>query len=416
MGEGRIKTADPMSHTALPRLLYLSNLPVEATLHGSALLYRLLQTYPSSRLRIVEGYRTSCAGKRLSGAAYDSVHIAADRLLYSRFKTAYSRWLSVAAAGRARRVPAALGGFKPEAVLTVTVGYLWQTAAEYARRENLPLHLIMHDDWGLDRHRLKSVYRQARSRLCVSPQMAAEYHRRFGATAQVLYPSRAVDSETFDAPPARLAEVGRPLTFAFTGSINTPGYSRLLRTLAEQLAPHGGRLLIFGPIQADHAASSGLVGPNIHLGGMLRSSELIHRLRAEADVLFVPMSFAEEDRHNMELSFPSKLTDCTAVGIPLLICGPEYSSAVRWARENPTVAEVVTRDDATSLSLAVERLMNDPAHRIALGESALQLGNRYFSHAAAWRIFCTALTEGRMLSWPTCDPAARHISVAHETA
>ena len=43
-------------HTdGLPRLLYVGDVPVEASYHGSALIYRLLQRYPVERLRIVEG-------------------------------------------------------------------------------------------------------------------------------------------------------------------------------------------------------------------------------------------------------------------------------------------------------------------------------------------------------------------------
>ena len=38
----------------LPRLLYLGDVPVEASYHGSALLYRLLQAYPAERLTIIE--------------------------------------------------------------------------------------------------------------------------------------------------------------------------------------------------------------------------------------------------------------------------------------------------------------------------------------------------------------------------
>jgi hypothetical protein len=68
------------------------------------------------------------------------------------------------------------------------------------------------------------------------------------------------------------------------------------------------------------------------------------------------MSFNAVDRANMEISFPSKLTDYTAVGLPLLIYGPHYCSAVQWARENPGVAEVVTADNAETL----ERPHYDP--------------------------------------------------------
>ena len=75
----------------------------------------------------------------------------------------------------------------------------------------------------------------------------------------------------------------------------------------------------------------GLDLPNIRLGGLLKSDELLRRLRADADVLFVPMSFAADDHDNMRMGFPSKLTDYTAVGLPLLIAGPADCSAVRWA-------------------------------------------------------------------------------------
>ena len=54
------------------------------------------------------------------------------------------------------------------------------------------------------------------------------------------------------------------------------------------------------------------------------------------------------DRINMEMAFPSKLADCTATGLPLLIYGPAYCSAVTWARENPGVAEVVETEGALS--------------------------------------------------------------------
>ena len=42
-----------------------------------------------------------------------------------------------------------VGDFAPQAVMTVVHGAQWQTAAAYARRRNLPLHLIAHDQWRL---------------------------------------------------------------------------------------------------------------------------------------------------------------------------------------------------------------------------------------------------------------------------
>ena len=102
------------------------------------------------------------------------------------------------------------------------------------------------------------------------------------------------------------------------------------------------------------------------------------------------MSFAASDRANMEMAFPSKLADYTATGVPLLIYGPSYCSAVAWARENPGVAEVVEAEP--DLSAAIKRLATNPDHRLALGKRALETGREYFSHACIQQRFHQSLS------------------------
>ena len=102
------------------------------------------------------------------------------------------------------------------------------------------------------------------------------------------------------------------------------------------------------------------------------------------------MSFDASDRVNMQMAFPSKLADYTATGLPLLIYGPTYCSAVVWARENPGVAEVV--EDKADLNNAINRLANNPSHRIALGKRALAAGREYFTHARAQQVFHQCLS------------------------
>src|SRR6185503_9765819 len=156
------------------------------------------------------------------------------------------------------------------------------------------------------------------------------------------------------------------------------GYAHALIALSQALDTVNGRLLIFGPLTVDQARQIGLDRPNITVGGLLSWSDLINRLRHEVDALFVPMSFDARDRSNMEMAFPSKLADCTAVGVPLLIYGPGYCSAVRWAKENPGVAEIVEGPEA--LTEAVRRLSTDPLLRQTLGTMALEVGHKYFAH------------------------------------
>ena len=181
-------------------------------------------------------------------------------------------------------------------------------------------------------------------------------------------------------------------TFAFAGTINSPGYARLLRHLAECLDAHQGQLLIFGPVTSEQAASAGLAHPRIRICGLLPSGELMTRLRNEADVLFVPMSFAPEDRINMQMGFPSKLTDYTAIGLPMLVCAPPYSSVVQWLNANPGVAEVVTTEQPLALVEAVARIVTDANHRWRLAEQAQAIGDRFFSAAETEAVFLGALT------------------------
>jgi glycosyltransferase involved in cell wall biosynthesis len=289
-----------------------------------------------------------------------------------------------------------LNGFKPEAVLTVAHGFGWLAAADIARARTVPLHLVVHDDWPrvadiaprfrnwLDR-RFADVYRQAQSRLCVSPAMSKLYRERYGQPAQVIYPSRAPGCPDFDAPPEHLARNDKPFTIAFAGSINSNGYIQALLALQDALKPVAGRLLLFGPLTPDIASQAGLHGPNTEVRGLLSSSDLMARLRDEAHALFAPMSFDACDRANMEMAFPSKLADYTATGLPLLIYGPDYCSAVTWARENPGVAEVV--EARADLAGAIKRLAGDPSHRVSLGKCALDTGHQYFTHGRARQIF-----------------------------
>ena len=388
------------------RLLYIADVPVEASYHGSALLYRLLEDYPVDRLEIVEaGTGASLPERRMAGVRYTAAALPLNRLQTTRFAPWYSQACLLAASIRARRFSGIVDRFKPDAILTVTHGVSWISAAALAEKRGLPLHLICHDEWaraivstGVSRawadDIFGSYYRVAASRLCVSAFMAEDYEVRYGAVGSVLYPSRARDAVRYTSPPKRIGTNTEQFTCAFAGTINSAGMVAALKSLATVLEQQHGRLLIFGPLDVAQAKVSGLDAKNIEICGLLSSSELMETLRDRAHALFVPMSFAAQDRPNMEVSFPSKLTDYTAVGLPLLIYGPEYCSAVRWARSNDGVAEVVVYEDESALTEAVLRLAGQSAYRMQLAANALAVGDQYFSHAAAARVFETGLAAG----------------------
>jgi len=382
-----------------PRLLYVGDVPVEASYHGSALLHRLLSDYPPKKLTIIETATQSETSRRLPQVNYLSCPIGNQRWLNTRFHPYVFAWFTQTGKRSAPKITQSLNGFAFESVLTVAHGFGWLAAAEIAERRNVPLHLIVHDDWPrvadvapafrnlLDK-RFANVYHQAQSRLCVSPAMSRSYGKRYGKPAQTIYPSRAATCAQYDEPPARLARNDHAFTIAFAGTINSTGYIRALAALQEALKPIGGRLLIFGPTTSAEAHQFGLNVADVR--GLVSSSELIANLRNEADALFVPMSFDPADRINMEMAFPSKLADYTATGLPLLIYGPTYCSAVTWARENAGVAMVVNSEP--NLREAIALLANNPDTRIALGRRALTVGREYFTHDRAREQFYKTLS------------------------
>lgn len=383
------------------KLLYVGDVPVESSYHGSALLHRLLSDYPPDKLTIIETAAQSETQRRLPNVNYISYPIGKSRWLNTRLHPYALVWFTQAGKRLAPRISRSVNGFGFESVLTVAHGFGWLAAADIARKRNVGLHLMVHDDWAraanvapafrnwLDT-RFASVYRQAQSRLCVSPAMSRFYQERYGAPAQVIYPSRAANCPAFAEPPARLARNDKPFTIAFAGTINSNGYIRALSALQDALKPVDGRLLIFGPLTSEVAQQVGLSDRNTEVRGLLTSSELLTCLRDEADALFVPMSFDQEDRANMEMAFPSKLADYTATGLPLLIYGPGYCSAVAWARENAGVAEVVEAEG--ELGKAVECLAHNPENRMSLAKRALAVGREYFTYDRVQQIFRRSLS------------------------
>jgi hypothetical protein len=382
----------------MPRLLYIADVPVESSQHGSALMFRALETYPADRLRIFETASPSDPQRRLPGIEYASLPIGSQRWLNSRLHGVYSAWLSWRAASRAGRITASLAGFEVEAVATVAHGFGWITASEVARRLRVPLHLIVHDDWPrasaiaeacrpwLDRM-FGRIYRGAASRLCVSPIMAEEYARRYGATGALMYPSRSKDCPTFAAKAPRTLEAS-DLVIGYGGNSSSQIVDCLV-ALAEALPGTRARLELFGNFDDASQQRLAAASPAISFRGFVPYHQMIRELREIADVLFVPMSF---DAAHRGLSFPSKLTDYTAAGLPLLIYAPPDSAAVRWAREQGEAAEIVERAGSSGLRTALERLRADTPRRGLLAASAVMAGHRSFDSAGARAVLASAVS------------------------
>ncbi len=387
----------------LPRLLYVGEVDVQAYCHGSLLLYRLLQSYPHGSLQILE---TSAGGseapRRLVGVPYHHAPVRGQFLFHNRHARAYAGLLPKISAKLSGAMASAMKGLSWDALLTVAHGHSWVRACDLAVEMGRPVHLVIHDDWPryaasspAMRRRLEAEfaprYRGAASRLCVSPMMEREYHDRYLARGTVLYPARSQELQPAESAHAKNGALLKKPVLAFAGTVATPGQARLLKLCSQALEPLGGRLLVYGPITPEDMRRHGLDAPNVEPRGLIPSREIVRELSREADLLYLPMSFDAADTEMIRINFPSKLTDYTATGLPVVICAPPHSSAAVWAGEQPDAAVVVEREDAAALRATLEALCREPRERQRLAAGALRAGAEYFSPERAQRVFQEAI-------------------------
>jgi hypothetical protein len=393
-----------MSDSGLPRLAYVADVNVQNYCHGSLQLFRLLSGYPPEKLRIIETtWNCSAPERRLPGVAYQHHRPRWTRLLHQSRFPGLAPFLAKLAQRRWREMGRLMEDFQPEALLTVAHGFSWLAVSELSCRKNLPLHLIIHDDWV--RHptfsssvslQLDAVfqehYRSAASRLCVSAVMEESYRKSYGIAGTVLYPTRSTDLAVAAEPPSRLGQELSQLTVAFAGTLH-PGQIAPMRTMVEVLANTKGRLLIFGPMTQAELDHAGLCGPQVEFRGMHSPNDLIAAVRREADLLYAPISFDEQWRGNASMGFPSKLTDYSAAALPMLIHGPSWASAVQWGLQEADCAIVLQDPASEPLEAALLKIQRDPQLRFRLAQGAVLAGQKYFSADAAALIFGRSLSE-----------------------
>ena len=203
----------------------------------------------------------------------------------------------------------------------------------------------------------------------------------------------------FAAAAPRELQAGEKLVIGYGGN-GCPEVVSCLRILAQVLAGANARLSIFGPFAEAVQRELLAISPAITFHGMVPYRQMIEGLRATADLLFVPMAFGDESRDNMIVSFPSKLTDYTATGRPLLIYGPSYCSAVRWARLNQDVAEVVDQVDPDRLLKSLHQLRTCPSRRLVLAERAVEVGAQCFDASSAREVLHAVLMPSPHESLP----------------
>lgn len=377
----------------------LSNAIPETWYAGSLVLYRMLDGYPADRLMVV-GPRPQQRSRILS-CEYRHVPLPrSTRLDTTRLAQAKRSLQSICRVGRIADadVDRAIGAFAPEVVLTVMEQRDYLDAAHrLCQRRGLPLAVIVHDRLEAfervyppfrkaQQRGLAAIYRSAAARLCVSPEMEQRLRVDYGAPGTVLYPSRSEDLAP--RPPAESEQLKDPphLTLGYAGSLSY-GYGDRIRELMPELAASGVRLRLF----SRDVAGSDVAG--VTQAGARQPAEVWALVKQHCDAVWLPYAQGPEHRSLYETHFPSKLTEYLALGMPVLVTGPDYATGVTWAARHPDAVLTVANDSIESVREATRRLRDEPALRTQLAAAAPAAGDADFDPAAIRRRFLSTLRE-----------------------
>ncbi len=218
--------------------------------------------------------------------------------------------------------------------------------------------------------RFKQLYQQSQLVFCVNEELQQALGSH--SNLQILFP---IPNPFIKREFLGVQEDGFTVTYAGTLSGIYGSMMQDLCQLCQDIPKI--KLKLFGPPLDWPELIVQQVKANGIYGGFISRDMLIDELR-KAKALLVAMSFNQRDKMRMHTSFPSKIIEYCQFGKPIIIWGPDYSSAVRWGQKYQS-ALVVTSPSAQTLVEAIEELAVQPEEQIRLGNKALEIAREMFN-------------------------------------
>jgi glycosyltransferase involved in cell wall biosynthesis len=278
-------------------------------------------------------------------------------------------------------------------VLTVAHGEGFMAAERFAHRHQLPLVALFQDWWPdmarvhrpiqrLVGRRFRKLYSTADAAICVCTGMLETLGSN--PNAVVLYPIPATNV------PVSCTATLHPSPFKILYSGNLGEYGTMLGEVLEASLEQPDILI---QVRGNNPEWSAERKSKMRENGRWLDFAPRHELDAwlaSADAFLIPMVFDPSIRQRMETSFPSKLIEFAQFGKPLIIWGPEYCSASRWAREGDK-ALCVTDPAPSAVLAALKGLRADTTQLKYLTERAAVAANEEFSPKRLQAQFMAAL-------------------------
>jgi hypothetical protein len=284
-------------------------------------------------------------------------------------------------------VLAAAKKFKPDIIFTIAGAWAWTTLMSQRLAQELQVPLVgSFNDWfdfsgilhpmarPLLEKKFRSFYQACDLAWCTSEGMREELgpHRN----AQVLYPIGAVQQ-----PADKNSSIARngksKFVAAFAGNLGN-WYGKMLEQVVTAAIQSQSPIefKIFGSNPSWSAEFDKLVKDR----GIFQGHRPFDQLRVEmksVDSLLLLMGFGEDCALTERTSFKTKFLDYLCFEKPILLWGPEYCSAVRYAKEFDS-AEICTSADPKDFLKKIEKLSHDADRQQILVRNAGVMYNDRF--------------------------------------
>ncbi len=345
------------------RVILISSVRPAPTSAGPMVLHRYLVDQPGIDLEVYGGEPTGF-----------SFWMLVRRVVGRLGRTKMRRWsedMWVLLQGRWMdgQLPVKIDPRQKTVVMTVAHGDGFIAARRFAKCHQLPLVSFFQDWWpdiaevhGFAKRRLEREFRElaneSAAAICISEGMK----RNLGNRNCVVLPPMPAASQ---ARPARNAasSVGKKVQVLYFG--NLAEYGCMLGEALKALEGNEHVELVVRGARpnwpVEFAAEMKRQGKWLEFA----PREELEAWLESADAFLVPMEFDPAMRRRIETSFPSKLIEFSQFGKPLVVWGPEYCSAVEWARRTGA-ALCVTNPDAVALAGALQNLASSHALRASL--------------------------------------------------
>lgn len=352
------------------RILVISSvIPDEAAMGGPLILKRHFDN-PELDVRVFRSESMPAAAQRFAQISRCGLHAAARTL--NSFMPPLPDQVEI---------DSEIQAHKPDLILSVAHGWYFLAAAAATKRHGIPLVLWCQDWWPdfpqvapIARKRVRDsllrVCQQAKQIICISKGM----HEAIGAppNSVVLHdlPSKVSPDQ---AQPKRAI----PYRVIYGGNIGE--YGPMVGEAAANCLRGGKvRIDVYG---GPRPGWSGEIARRLReadaFHGLFRSGAFLERIR-ESHAVLITQPFTADAAHRMRTCFPSKLIEMAQLHKPMIIWGPEYGSAVRWARERNS-ALCITDPSPEAVRRKAEALAEDPEQHEHLSRASAEAAARDFN-------------------------------------